>query len=295
MNEQSSPALAGSGVVAPLAMDREFRCHHCHAVRITDGVPASRPQDVAGGGKISVRQLELFPEQFVAEYPDVTEAEWSRRYFQFTERYMRLDFATPEAVEAVIEGLQAWADMLPQRSRSPGGPPHAANAWGLGAEETVLRAFISHLAVNNKSVASERIRLEFDDLLRTASSLDECCMRETPDPRAEARLVATARMQVKALIKLLTTVRRKRRFQADEDRPRRKRSAPSSPASLEDHRLVKEWESVKGKAGMCRKEFCARKGVSVDELIRAMDRVRKQNAKAKRQPRQPTPELPMAG
>jgi hypothetical protein len=233
--------------------------------RIAEGGPPRAPGE-------SVRRAA--PEH---EHPGPAEAEWSRRYTEAARQYERLDLSAPEAMKAVIDGLLAWDKLLPQRSVAANGTPQPANTWGLGAERCVLRALNSHLVAIGEPLLAARIRSEMADLLQTAEALDECCMQAIPDPHAEKRLVATARIQTKALIELLLAVRGQcgRRTNGDS-RPRRKRGHPPSQAPGKDRQLMDEWAAVRGRAGMSRKEFCATKGISFRAFIQAQDRLRKQ-------------------
>ena len=207
------------------------------------------------------------------------ESPWSRRYRDAAKGYAGLDLCSQEAVTAVIEGLQEWGRLVPQRSVSSGGLPEPANKWGLGAERCVLRAIHSHLVAVDEPLLAARIRSEMADLLQTAESLDECCLRMPPDRHAERRLVATARIQTKALVKLLSAIRvDTRRPAKGAPAPRRRRGAPRRQDPVQDQRLMAEWAQVRGKAGMTRKEFCAMKRISLRSFIRAQDRFRKQSA-----------------
>jgi len=207
------------------------------------------------------------------------ESQWPRRYTDAVQRYDGLDLCSQEAVAAVIEGLQEWGRLVPQRSVGSGALPEPANKWGLGAERCVLRAFHSHLVAVGQPLLAARIRSEMADLLQTAESLDECYLRLPPDRHAEKRLVVTARIQTKALVKLLSAIRLDFSRPAEgASTPRRKRGAPRRQDPVQDRRLMAEWAQVRGKAGMTRKEFCAMKKISLRSFIRAQDRFRKQSA-----------------
>lgn len=209
-----------------------------------------------------------------------SESVWSRRYTEAVQRYEGLDLCSQEAVSAVIEGLQEWVRIVPQRSVDSGGLPELANKWGLGAERCVLRALHSHLVAVGQPLLAARIHSETADLLQTAESLDECCMRLPSERHAVKRLVATARIQTKAIVKLLSVFRLDSSFPAGgmpASRPRR--GAPRRHDPIQDRRLMAEWAQVRGKAGMTRKEFCVMKGISLRSFIRAQDRFRKQSAK----------------
>ena len=207
-----------------------------------------------------------------------SESAWSRRYTDAVQRYEGLDFSSQEAVAAVMDGLQEWLRLVPQRSVGSGGLPEPANKWGVGAERCMLRALHSHLVAVGQPLLAARIHSEMADLLQTAESLDECYLRLPPDRHAVKRLVASARIQTKALVKLLSAIR------LDSSRPadgasahRRKRGAPRRQDPVRDRRLMEEWARVRGKAGMSRKEFCAMKKISLRSFIQAQDRHRKQS------------------
>jgi len=190
-----------------------------------------------------------------------------------------MDLCSQETVAAVIEGLQEWLRLVPQRSTDCRGVPEPANKWGLGAERCVLRALHSHLVAVGQPLIAARIRSEMADLLQTAESLDECHLEGDPDPHAVRRLVASARIQTKALIKLLSAIRTAPVYAAPGDGvPRRRRGHPRRQDPAQDRRLVEEWHQVRGRAGMTRKEFCAAKGITLQAFIRVQDRVRKQTA-----------------
>ncbi len=210
-----------------------------------------------------------------------SEAAWSLRYTEAAKRYEGLDLCSQEAIDAIVGGLQAWVSITPQRSFAADGTPEPANKWGLGAERCVLRALQSHLVAVGHSLLAARINSEMADLIQTAESLDECCMQALPDPHAEKRLVATARIQTKALVKLLAAVQLECSRYVTNDTPSgRKRGHPPSQAPGRDHRLMEEWAQVRGKAGTTRKEFCAAKGISLQAFIQAQDRFRKQTAQS---------------
>ena len=213
--------------------------------------------------------------------PAPPESVWSCRYREAVDRYEGLDLCSPEAIAAVIAGLQAWVKLLPQRSFRPDGKPEPANKWGLGAERCVLRALQSHLVAVNHSLLAARIHSEIDDLIQTAKSLDKCCCQLPPDPHAEKRLVATARIQTKSLAKLLATIQVECVRLTDSGiLPRRKRGHPPIQSADSDRLLMKEWAKARGKAGMSRKEFCAANGIAIKTFIRAQDRCRKQEVTA---------------
>ena len=204
---------------------------------------------------------------------------WSRRYTEAAGRYEGLDLGSRDAVKAVIEGLSEWVRLVPQRSIAADGTPESANKWGLGAERCVLRAINSQLVAVGQTSVATRIRSEMADLLETAESLDECCMQTLPNPHAEKRLVATAHIQTKAMITLLSNLA------ADGARSSartvgRRRGAPCRRNPAQDRRLMEEWAQVRGKAGMTRKEFCTAKGIPLRSFIQAQDRFRKQTAQA---------------
>lgn len=226
--------------------------------------------------KVQVLKIEgLFPEP--AECGAAPESAWSKRYKKAMRRYEGLDLGSPEIVAAAIEGLAEWARLVPQRAVAANGTPQPVNKWGLGAERCILRSVHSHLVAAGRPLLAARIHSETADLLQTAESLDECCMVLPPDPHAEERLAATARIQTKALIKLLATVQLE--FGRVVERgpvPVRRRGAPRRRNPDEDRRLTEEWARVRGKAGMTRKEFCDMKGISLQALVQAQDRVRKQ-------------------
>ena len=208
-----------------------------------------------------------------------SESPWSRRYTEAAQRYQGMDLCSQEASTAVIDGLREWARLVPQRSVGPGGMPEPANKWGLGAERCVLRALHSHLVAVGQPLLAARIRSEMADLLQTAESLDDCCMRLPPDRHAEKRLVATARIQTKALVKLLSVIRLESGGPAEgTSAPRRRRGARRRHDPDRDRRLMVEWTQVRGKAGMTRKEFCALKGITLRTFIQTQDRFRKQSA-----------------
>jgi len=206
------------------------------------------------------------------------ESPWSRRYTEAAQRYEGMDLCSQEASAAVIDGLQQWVRLVPQRSVGPGGTPEPANKWGLGAERCVLRAIQSHLVAVGQPLLAARINSEMTDLLQTAESLDECCMRRRADRHAEKRLVATARIQTKALVKLLSVIRLDDNPAKDTSAPRRRRGARRRHDPVRDRRLMAEWAQVRGKAGMSRKEFCAMKGITLRTFIQTQDRFRKQSA-----------------
>ncbi|MGC9455232.1 MAG: hypothetical protein ACP5HU_10260 [Phycisphaerae bacterium] len=213
--------------------------------------------------------------------PSGAESAWSRRYREALQRYEGLDFGSQEAIAAVIEGLAEWARLLPQRSVDADGRPEPANKWGLGPERCMLRAINSHLVTIGQSMLAARVRSELSDLMQTAKSLDKCARRPVVNAIAERRLVATARMQTKALRKLLLAVQAEvNRRDGSRQGPRRKRGAPRRANPLEDRRLMEQWAQVRGKAGMTRKEFCKLKGITLQAFIRAQDRHRKQRALA---------------
>lgn len=212
--------------------------------------------------------------------PAQGESAWSRRYTNAAKRYAGLDLCSKAAAGAVIEGLREWAGLVPQRSVGADGKPEPANTWGLGAERSVLRAIHSHLVAVGQPLLAARIRSEMADLLQTAEALDECYVRQPPDPHSEARLVATARIQTKALVKLLSAIRLECSHAAEGDRaPPRKRGAPCRHDPAKDRRLMEQWAQVRGRAGMTRKEFCALKRISLSlqELVQAQDRLRKRS------------------
>ena len=228
-----------------------------HVTRSSDSGKASRPTRARGR-------------------PTQGESEWSRRYTTAAKRYEGLDLCSKEAVNAVIGGLQEWARLLPQRSIGASGTPEPANKWGLGAERSVLRALHSRLVAVGQPLLAARIRSEIADLLQTAEELDERYLRQSPDPHSEKRLVATARIQTKALVKLLSAIQIKCGCPADDKAaPRRKRGAPRRHDPVKDRRLMEAWAQVRGKAGMTRKEFCRLKNISLQELVQAQDRLRK--------------------
>jgi hypothetical protein len=206
------------------------------------------------------------------------ESAWSRRYREAVARYEGMDLCSQEAVAAVIEGLQEWLRLVPQRSVDCRGVPEPANKWGLGAERCVLRALHSHLVATGKPLIAARIRSEMADLLQTAESLDECQLEGEPDQHAVRRLVASARIQTKALIKLLSAIRIASGHVTDGGIPRRRRGHPRRQDPAQDRRLMDEWHQVRGRAGMTRKEFCRLKGISFKDFIRAQDRFRKRAA-----------------
>ena len=205
--------------------------------------------------------------------PTDAESAWSRRYTSALKRYEGLDLGSPEAVKAVIEGLEEWARLVPQRSVGADGKPEPANKWGLGAERCVLRSLRSHLVARGQPTLAAGIQSEMTALLDTAAALDRCCQQPV-DRHSEKRLCATARIQTKALIKLLSVI------QLDTCLIVRgsKRGAPRRRDPLHDQRLVKEWARARGKAGMTRKEFCALKNISFRAFIQAQDRHRKRSA-----------------
>lgn len=215
----------------------------------------------------------------ISENPQESEALWSQRYTDAVHRYEGLDLCSPEASAAVIDGLQQWRRLVPQRSVGPDGLPEPANKWGLGAERCVLRALHSHLVAVGQPLLAARIHSEMADLLQTAESLDECCARVPPDRHAEKRLIATARIQTKALVKLLSVIQLEPVGQAQgKDTSRRRRGARRRHDPDRDRRLMDEWAQVRGKAGMTRKEYCALKGISLRTFIQTQDRFRKQSA-----------------
>jgi len=210
--------------------------------------------------------------------PSQGESEWSRRYTNAVKRYERLDLCSEEAVDAVIEGLRGWTRLLPQCAIGASGTPEPANKWGLGAERCVLRALHSHLVALGQPLLAARIRSEMADLLQTAEALDECYLQHPPDPHSKKRLVATARVQAKALVKLLSAIQVECSQRADgEPTLRRKRGAPRRHDPVKDRRLMEEWAQVRGKAGMTRKEFCALKRISLQKFVQAQDRLRKRS------------------
>ena len=207
------------------------------------------------------------------------ESPWSRRYRDAARRYQGFDICSLEASAAVIDGLQEWARLVPQRSVGSGGMPEPANKWGLGAERCMLRALQSHLVAVGQPLLAARIHSEMAALLQTAKSLDECCVRVPPDRHAEKRLVATIRIQTKALVKLLSLIQLEPGGSAEgKSAPRRRRGAQRRHDPVRDRRLMAEWEKVRGKAGMTRKEFCAMKSISLRTFIQTQDRFRKQSA-----------------
>ena len=225
----------------------------------------------------SRRQLTDTPG--ASEDAQESESLWSRRYTEAAQRYQGLDLCSQEASAAVIHGLQQWARLVPQRSVDSGEIPEPANKWGLGAERCVLRALQSHLVAVGQPLLAARIHSEMADLLQTAESLDECCLRLPPDQHAEKRLVATARIQTKALVKLLSVIQFDFSCPSEgKAAPRRRRGAPRRQDPVRDRRLMAEWAQVRGKAGMTRKEFCAMKSISLRTFIQTQDRFRKQSA-----------------
>ena len=212
--------------------------------------------------------------------PAPPESVWSQRYNEAASRYAGLNFCSPEAIAAVIAGLDAWGQLLPQRSFKTDGTPEPANRWGLGAERCVLRALQSHLVAVSQSLLAARIHSEIADLIQTAKSLDKCCFQCPPDPHAEKRLVATARIQTMALVQLLSTIQTEcaRTPAHVAAAPRRKRGHPPKQSAGGDRLLMKAWAKAKGKVGMSRKEFCAANGIAIKTFICAQDRCRKQEA-----------------
>jgi len=152
-------------------------------------------------------QPTLFPLPFEMEFDSPEEAEWSRRYMEAGHRYVGLNLGQQEAVHAVIAGLEEWSRLIPQRSVCEDGLPELANKWSLGVERGVLRAFHSHLVANGQPLLAARIDAEMEELHRTADMLDTCCMKKRPGSITERRLVVTARVQVLALVNLLSAVR----------------------------------------------------------------------------------------
>jgi hypothetical protein len=184
-----------------------------------------------------------------------------------------------------MDGLQAWARLLPQRSVTAGGTPEPVNKWGLGPERCVLRALNSHLVAIGQPLLAARINSEMADLLETTESLEACCQQLPPNPHGEQRLVATARIQTKALAKLLAAIQFECDRTPDADiTPRRKRGHPRCQDPARDRRLMEEWAQVRGRAGTTRKEFCATKDISFLEFIQAQDRFRKQTAQSAQNP-----------
>jgi len=209
---------------------------------------------------------------------DKMEPAWSRRYMDALGRYAELDVGRQETVEAVIAGLNDWARLIPQHSIREDGEPETANKWGLRAERIMLESLSSHLVAIEQHCLAGRIEAELVTLHQTAGKLDDCCVELQPGSRAEKRLVGTARMRVKALTNLLSKVK------LENETPPPKRKKPGRPSMynpIKDRQLMAEWASVKGIGGMCVKDFCERKGLSLNEFERAQGRVRKQDARAK--------------
>ena len=200
---------------------------------------------------------------------------WSKRYLQALARYEALELYSSDAFQAVAEELSKWAALLPLRSVRPDGRPAPANKWGLGAERCLIRGLISHLVERGDDALAARVTSEMIDLMETVVSLDEYCMSEVEDPEATARLVGTARIQVKSLAQLLKRIAsRKPRTSGKASRnPRRKPQPPST--AEKDRRLMEQWDQMKGRGGMSRTEFCSLKGITLRGFIRAQDRHRK--------------------
>jgi hypothetical protein len=133
------------------------------------------------------------------------------------------------------------------------------------------------VAVGEPLIAA-RIRSEMADLLQTAESLDECHLDGDPDQHAVRRLVASARIQTKALVKLLSAIRIAPVHAAVDGLPRRRRGHPRRQDPAQDRRLMEEWHQVRGRAGMTRKEFCRLKAISFKDFVQAQDRFRKRVA-----------------
>jgi len=165
----------------------------------------------AGGPwKSATGQLTLFPlpvDLLHSDSAGPAAPAWSRRYMAVARRYVGLDLDKPEAVRAVIDGLEEWSRMVPQRAVRTDGTPEPVNTWGLGAELGILRAFTSHLVAVGKPLLADRINAELDALLHTAGELDACCAKQPPGSAEEDRLAATARIQIKSLTNTLSLMR----------------------------------------------------------------------------------------
>ena len=213
--------------------------------------------------------------------PSKPESAWSCRYTEAAKRCVGLDLYSQDAVNVAIEGLQEWARLVPQRSTGADGVPEPANEWGIGIERCVLRSLHSHLVAIGQPLLAARVRSEMADILQTAEAMDKCVFQDTPDSHALKRLVVTARIQAKAMIKLLSAVDMGcARHPDGEHAPRRKRGAPHRHDPVTDRKLMDEWGRVRGKAGMTRKEFCAMKGIAIRSFVQSQDRSRKHAAQA---------------
>ena len=171
--------------------------------RIVDGLSGGPPKSANG-------QLTLFPlpaELLHSGAAGPAAPAWSRRYMEVARRYEGLDLDRQEAVHAVIDGLEEWLQLVPQRSARADGTPEPANTWGLGAEQGVLRAFTSHLVAIGKPLLADRISAELEALLHTTGELDACCAKQLPGSAEEDRLAATARLQIKSLVNTLSLMR----------------------------------------------------------------------------------------
>ncbi len=203
---------------------------------------------------------------------------WHQRYIQAVERYESLDLYSPEAFQAVAKGLIEWAGLLPLRSWRRVGRPAPANKWGLGAERCMTRALHSCLVEQGDAAVAARIGSEMADLLATVESLDLCCTSDTADGYAEKRLIGTARIQAKALAQLLRRLATRGRPKKHRKAAKAGRYIPAADTTLQDRKLLEQWEQARGHGGITRKEFCTKKGISLQNLIRTQDRHRKRLA-----------------
>jgi len=188
--------------------------------------------------------------------------------------YKTLDFGHPEAVQAVIKGLEQWSQMIPQRSVHADGVPESANKWGLAPERVILRSLSSRLVAVGLAPLASRIGSEMADLLQNSGVLDE----SPPGSYTEERMVITVQLQVKALIDLLLMVKL---VNDSTQQPQRKKPGPQpSQDPVADREWMEAWAAVKGRGGMRLKEFCKFKGIEPQDFVRAQDRFRKQAMKA---------------
>jgi len=123
-------------------------------------------------------------------------------------------------------------------------------------------------------------------LRETAKELDACCASAAIERASVERLSKVAVEQATVLACLLRRVGRRLPSETDGRSdscagrgrlrvPAHRRGAPTRRSLRDGLRLIQAWRRVRGKAGMTRKEFCKRQGVSMEEFIHAQDNVRK--------------------
>lgn len=211
-----------------------------------------------------------------AEARLASEEPWARRHLAALLHYETLDPSSDEAVEALAAGLGDWCGLLPQQGVMADGSAARANEWGLGAEWHFGRQVCIALRHAGLGHFAETILLELDALTVTAAELDGCFQRIPVDQAEVDRVVATARLQVRSLVRLVYGV-----LAARNGSFRSKRSGrPKRIVAAHDERLMARWREVGGRGGKTRKDFCRDEGITIPQFLKVQDRCRKRRQRS---------------